>query len=82
MLLAPAGVNLKIVPLPWSASNRLPEASKASPVGVLNPEAKVLLAPAASEFEDRAAASIRLKQIARASKARPNGPLSPEAKVS
>ena len=75
MLLAPAGVNLKIVPLPWSASNKLPEASNASPVGVFNPDAKVLLTPAASEFEDRAGASIRLEQTARASKARPNGPL-------
>src|SRR5437868_13519213 len=46
MLLAPAGVNLKIVPLPWSASNRLPEASNARPVGVFNPDAKVLLTPA------------------------------------
>src|SRR5437868_13425334 len=46
MLLAPAGVNLKIVPLPWSASNRLPDASNASPVGVFNPDAKVLLTPA------------------------------------
>ena len=45
MLLVPPGVNLKIMPVLESASNKLPEPSKARPAGLFRPEAKALLVP-------------------------------------
>src|SRR5437588_166828 len=80
VLLAPAGVNLKILPLAGSASNRVPSASNASALGAFSPEAKVLLTPAGVNLKMvlPAPAANRLPE---ASKARATGPFSPEANV-
>ena len=50
-LIAPAGVNLKIVPVLKFASNTFPDPSTASPKGPPRPDAKVLLVPSGANLK-------------------------------
>src|SRR5437588_725632 len=81
VLLAPAGVNLKMVPPAWSVSNRLPEVSKARATGPFSPEAKVLLTPAGVNLKIVPVLKFASNTFPNPSTAKPKGPPSPVAKV-
>src|SRR5947207_905828 len=71
VLLIPAGVNLKMLLLAWSASKRLPELSKARPAGLASPEAKVLLIAAGVNLKIMLLVRSATKRLPELSKARP-----------
>src|ERR1039457_977791 len=81
VVLTPAGVKLKVEPLPLSDTTRFPEASKASPKGRLSAVAKVVLVPLGANLKMEPVLESASKRLPVLSKARPAGAPSPVANV-